>query len=82
MSAILVFFAEGERERERESSPAARSPETTTAYSEKRQPVFHVVSPFCPLAASRSCAILLLSPLPYPPGKPPPGEILSVSARI
>lgn len=32
----------------------AGSPETTTTYSEKRQPVFHAVSPFCLPAATRA----------------------------
>lgn len=44
VSAIFAFFAR---------RAAAGSPETATTYSEKRQPVFHAVSPFCLPAASR-----------------------------
>lgn len=47
VSAIFAFFAG-------KAATAAGSPETTTTYSEKRQPVFHAVSPFCLPAASRS----------------------------
>lgn len=43
----------------------AGSPETTTTYSEKRQPVFHAVSPFCLPAASRD-SFPSFSP-PWPP---------------
>lgn len=63
VSAIFAFFAG-------KAATAAGSPETTTTYSEKRQPVFHAVSPFCLPAASRPTILFHRPPRRLSPGLP------------
>lgn len=53
LPSCLPFSHSSLGKQQQQQRRLAGSPETTTTYSEKRQPVFHAVSPFCLPAATR-----------------------------